>query len=288
MDNATKLLILPSVKGVDEIVRGISTPVEFTKGDFNKVKFRFRDNGVEILHAGVDLKEFSFVWLSSFWESRDLAYAIKLYLDFHKVRHTYVEKSTSKITDQVEFSLNSISSPNTVFIDSAKLEDYVEKIEETCGYPLIVKDTKGSQGKFSAFVENREQLMDQHKNLPAHRKYFFQQFIANEYDWGVLIANGEIVSAEKSFPSKDEFRNNACNGAKEVFVDVSEIPQRVKDIALEAARALKLSWSRVDIIVDKVTNIPYIMEINRSPGVTSGTTEIAGAQMFINAQLGLL
>lgn len=282
----TRLLILPSLKGFDEIVGGINTEVDFTKGSYDKIEFRFSHNSMKILHEDTDLREYSFVWLSSFWDSRDLAYAIKLYLDFHQVPHTYVEKCTSKITDQVSFSLSRISSPNTVFVDSQNLDDYIEKVERACKYPLIVKDIKGSRGRCSAYVADRDKLIKQYNTLPKHRKYFFQQFIPNDYDWGVLVANGEIVSAEKSFPKEGEFRNHACNGGKEVFVDISEIPQSVKDIALEATKTLGLFWSRADIIVDKDTDIPYIMEVNRSPGVTSGTTEITGAQRFLNEQLG--
>lgn len=77
----TNLLILPAIENTDEIVKGISNPIDFTKGSFSRVEFRFKDNRVQLLHEDVDLKDVSWVWLSSFWGSRDLAYAVKLYLD---------------------------------------------------------------------------------------------------------------------------------------------------------------------------------------------------------------
>jgi glutathione synthase/RimK-type ligase-like ATP-grasp enzyme len=96
-----------------------------------------------------------------------------------------------------------------------------------------------------------------------------------------------IVSAEKSYPKECEFRNNSCNGAAEVFVDIATIPLQVKEMALEASAALGLVWSRADIVVDRETEIPYLMEVNRCPGISSGTSEVLGAREFLETHLGL-
>ena len=278
----TNLLILPSVKNMDEVVEATSSNASFTKGSFKRVEFRLKDNGVQLSHKGVDLKDFSSVWLSSFWRSRDLAYAAKLYLDHFGIPHTYVEKGTSKITDQVQFALNNILIPNTFFVDTRDIADYVKKIEEVCGYPLIIKDIRGSGGRYSAYIRNRKELLAKFSKLSRYRKYFFQKFIPNEYDWGILVVNGKVVSAEKSYPKDSEFRNNACNGAKEVFVEKKDVPKPIQDIAIKASEILGLSWSRSDIIIDKNTNISYLLEVNRCPGITSGTSEAAGAQQFLH------
>jgi len=284
----TNLLILPSVRNMDQVVKGISSNIDLTKGSFSRVEFRVKDNEIQLLHKGVDLKDFSSVWLSSFWRSRDLAYAAKLYLDHFGISHTYVEKSTSKITDQVQFVLNNILVPNTFFVDTQDIVDYTKKIEGVCGYPLIIKDIKGSGGKYSAYIKNRQELLVKFSKLSKHRKYVFQKFIPNEYDWGILVINGRVVSAEKSYHKHSEFRNNACNGAKEVFMETKDVPKPIQDIAIKASEILGLSWSRSDIIVDKNTNIPYLLEVNRCPGITSGTSEVSGAQQFLKPHLNLM
>lgn len=281
----TNLLVLPAVEHVEEVVKGLSSTMKFTKGSFGKLEYIFKGNNVQLLHDGIDIKNYSSVWLSSFWRSRDLSYAVKLYLDHHKVQYTFIEKATSKITDQIVFALNELLAPDTFFADMADINEHIERIEEVCGYPLIVKDTQGSRGKYSAFVENRKDLLSTYAKLPKHKKYIFQQFIPNDFDWGVLVSNGEVVSAEKSFGANEEFRNNACNGAKEKFVELKDIPEHIKKIAIKASNRLGLSWSRADIIVDKNTGVPYLLEVNRCPGITSGTTEVSGAQKFLRAHL---
>lgn len=281
-----KLLVLPTIERIDEIVQGISKDISLTKGNLQKIEFAFKNNKVKLSYRGFDLKDFSLVWLSSFWNSRDIGYAIRIYLDHFNVKHSFVEKSTSKVTDQVNFGLNNILTPNTYFVNTKDISEYIERIEDVCGYPLIIKDTKGSRGKYSAYIKNRKELISKFRELPKHRKYIFQEYIPNEYDWGVLVANGEVVSAEKSYPKDGEFRNNASNGAREVFVNIEEIPDQIKDIAIRASEVLGLSWARSDIIVDKDTNIPYLLEVNRCPGITSGSTEVKGAQQFLNYYLG--
>ncbi|MCA9382023.1 hypothetical protein KC660_01290, partial [Candidatus Dojkabacteria bacterium] len=169
--------------------------------------------------------------------------------------------------------------------DSKNILKYIERIEEVCSYPLIVKDINGSGGKHSAHITNREELLKEYNSLPKHKKYMFQSYIVNDYDWGVMVANGRIVSAEKSYKLDGEFRNNAAQGAEEVFVKAGEIPENIKEIASRASEALKLTWSRSDILIQKDTGKAFLLEVNRFPGITSGSTEVTGAQQFIMSHL---
>ncbi|MFH1559412.1 MAG: hypothetical protein ABIC19_02725 [Patescibacteria group bacterium] len=282
------LFCLPSVKNIKQITDKFLFPINLTKGKYQDLEFIFQDNNPEILYNGVNLNCFSFVWLSSFWGCRDLAYAIGLYLDKFETPRTPVEKSTSKITDHMIFSLNNIQAPNTLFFNRHNIEKNLAQIERVCGYPLIIKDIRGSRGSYSAYAATEKELIRKMKKLPKHRKYLFQKYIPNEYDWGVLVADGVIVSGEKSYPSNGEFRNNVCNGAREVFVDSSDIPSKIKEMALKISSALGLSWARADIIVDKNTKKPYLLEVNRFPGITSGTSEVDGGYRFLSSKINHL
>ncbi|MFC1644798.1 RimK family alpha-L-glutamate ligase [Patescibacteria group bacterium] len=280
-----KLLVLPSVRNMQKVIDKFPFPVDLTKGQFNKLEIIFNKGDVTILYDGVDLREFSFVWLCSSWVSRDIAYAVQLYLDKNDIPNTPVEKSTSKLTDHMLLALNNITSPDTLFIKHKNVEKYLVQIENTCGYPVVVKDTKGSRGTHSIIAATEKELLEKIKELPGHKNYLFQRHIANEYDWGIMVANGVVVSGEKSYPCEGEFRNNACNGAKEVFIDLAEIPQQIKQMALDCSDAIDLDWSRSDIIIDKNTQEPYVLETNRFPGITPETSEVDGAYAFISSQV---
>ena len=103
-----------------------------------------------------------------------------------------------------------------------------------------------------------------------------------------MVANGAVVSGEKSYPCQGEFRNNTCNGAQEVFVDPLDIPQAIKEIAIKNSVLLNLSWSRSDIIIDKNTQRPYVLEVNRLPGISAKTSEVEGAYKFLSSQIELI
>jgi ribosomal protein S6--L-glutamate ligase/gamma-F420-2:alpha-L-glutamate ligase len=288
LSNDFNLLVLPSIENIDEIIKGFEFQINLTKADYSELEFRFIDNNVQLLYRNVDIINFSYVWLSSFWGTRDLAYSVHLYLENTSVPHSYVEQATSKVTDQLKFAQNGITTPNTYYVGRHDITKYVEEIEEVCGYPLIIKDIKGSRGKYSAFCGNRIELLKTISEFPNHRKYMFQEYIPNEYDWGVLVANGVVVSAEKSYHSDGEFRNNVCNGSTEVFVDIKDVPEDIKNIAINSSNLLELKWSRSDIVIDKISGLPYLLEVNRFPGITSGTTEVKGAQTFLKSIYSLV
>lgn len=244
MQKNRDLLVLPTVQNIDEIISGLSIPINVTKGKFSNLEFIIKDDVLTLMHSGVDIRDFSNVWLSSMWGTRDLAFAVKLYLKHFNIVHTHVEKGTSKITDQVLFTLNNIKTPNTYFVSKLDFAKHVDQIEDVCGYPLIIKDITGFGGRNSAFVKDRSELIEKFAQLPKQKRYLYQSFIPNDYDWGILVANGNVVSAEKSFPKTGEFRNNSQNGAIEEFIELDEVPEHIKDMAIKANNALKLSWSR--------------------------------------------
>lgn len=272
-----ELLVLPSIENIEEIIKDI--PVKLTKAYYSSLEFRFKNNNVSILHKGSDINTFSLVWLSSHWTSRDLATSVKLYLDRYEIPNTFVEQSTSKITDNMNFVLNDIPCPNTYYVDSSEIMEHIEDIEEVCKYPLIMKDSRGHHGIDSVYISSREELIKNINSISSKKVFFIQEYIPNEYDWGVLVANNKVVSAERSYPNNGEYRNNI--GATEVFVDLNDIPEDIKDIALKASNILGLSWSRSDIIVDKDTHLPYLLEVNRFPGITTESSEVKGACEFL-------
>lgn len=286
-----KLLVLPSVSNISQVAAKFPFDVELTEGKFKDIEFVFQNDNLTITYKGTDLRDFSLVWLSSSWTSRDIAYAIKLYLKESKTPCTYVEKGTSKITDHVLFALNGIKAPATLFIGHLDLKDDVAQIQKICGYPLVIKDTRGSRGTHSVLVDTEKELLVEMAKLPKHKKYLLQQYIPNDYDWGVMVVNGKVVSGEKSYPCDGEFRNNTCNGAEEIFVDPCDIPEKIKEMALKSSNLLGLSWSRSDIIIDKNTKDHYMMEVNRRPGLTSEeseTSEVNGAYTFLSSQIECL
>ena len=97
----------------------------------------------------------------------------------------------------------------------------------------------------------------------------------------IIVGNNRVLSGEKRIRQNDEFRNNAYLGAKEVFLKISEIPIQVQELALKATKALDANWAGLDIVTDKETGKSYVLEVNRRPGLTEGSSEITACEQFI-------
>jgi glutathione synthase/RimK-type ligase-like ATP-grasp enzyme len=279
------LLCLPATKSTRQVVKKFPFPIHLTEGTYLDVALVFYKGAVRVLRRDVDVSDFSFVWLASDWNSRDVAYALRLYFESTDTPHSYVEKSPSKVTDYMNFALNNLLIPDTVFVSRTNLEKSLPRIKKVCGYPLVIKDVKGSKGKHSQYVASEADLLKKMKDLPKSKKFLFQRYISSEFDWGVMVANGIVVAGEKTYPSGGESGNTIFTRPEEHFIDVADIPMDIKDMAIKASGLLNLSWSRVDIIIDKNTGLPYLLEVNRYPGITSGSSEVAGAYTFLASHI---
>lgn len=285
MSKNFSLLVLPAPQSVKEALKRFTFPIDFCQGKYKSLTFTFHRGQVRVFHGQQDLRDFSFVWLTSSWNARDLAYAMSLYLEATKTPHSPVEKTVSKITDSMVFTLAGLPLPDTLFVRLSEVPKKLDLIRQVCGYPLIIKDAKGAQGKHSQYVSSEDELLAKIPLLPRNRRFIFQRFIPNEYDWGIMVVNGVVVAGEKSYPSSGEFRNNAINGAREVFIDVNLIPAHLKTMAIKASQVLGLAWSRADIVIHQETGEPYLLEVNRYPGITSGSDEVAGAYAFLSSHI---
>lgn len=280
-----KVLLLPSIDNLPTISARFEPECSVVGGQFRDISFVFTSCGVKVYFKGKDIRTYDFVWLSSRWEDRDIAHALSIYLSAMKIPHTEVEPSGSKIVDQMIFALNGIPFPTTFYTSSKSKVNLPELVHKYCGFPAIAKDTLGSRGRYSKLITSRRAFVAVREKLPKHRKFMFQEFIPNDYDWGVLVVNGVVVSAEKSYRAPHEFRNNACRKAKEIFVPLSDVPSDVKKMAVKAAKLLDLPWSRSDILVNKKTGKYYMLEVNRFPGTTFGTAEVDAAANYLGGML---
>jgi glutathione synthase/RimK-type ligase-like ATP-grasp enzyme len=282
-----QVLVLPSPNKIKKIEEKLPENVEIVKGSFSNIEFRF-NHKLRILHKGKDLKTFDFIWLTSLFNTRGISHAISAYLDYHEVAHTRINygRGTSKIVDLTKAELNGIPIPNTFFqTNSETIEKKLDVIIKLCHFPLIIKDTKGCRGRNSCLVHTKKELVDSIKEFPSHKHFILQEFIPNDFDWGLLVANGKVLAAEKSFRKEGEFRNNACFGAKENFIDSSKVSKELKNIAIKMSRILKLEWGRADIVIDKYTKEPYLLEFNRFPGMTAGSPEESAFSHYLMNKL---
>ncbi|UCF85091.1 MAG: ATP-grasp domain-containing protein, partial [Desulfobacteraceae bacterium] len=153
--------------------------------------------------------------------------------------------------------------PETMFVNSP--EGFKEALVRLGGYPLVIKQVSGRQGKGVTLVETNGDVESViHKHLDQRKGLLLQRFIppAGRKDIRVLVLGGKAVGAMELRPKKGDFRANFHLSRDSRAQDLS--PEQV-GIALKAASAIGLEIAGVDLIVDQQERLSVI-EVNYSPG----------------------
>jgi RimK family alpha-L-glutamate ligase len=170
--------------------------------------------------------------------------------------------------------------PDISFLDTA-LEIVGSK------FPLIVKLISGTQGIGVSIVDSYASLKSVYqtiKKLNPDSEILIQEKIDSDFDLRIQVLvkkfnplkeksdNRAVLGSMKRQAVEKDFRTNYSLGGT---VDKYEITPELEKLAYEASTAVGCHWSGVDIMIDKKTNKPYILEVNSSPG-TEGISKVLG------------
>ncbi len=235
---------------------------------------------------GNNLTGYEYVWIQSGWNTTHMAYLLHIYLTYMGIPHNIPSKQDTKITDIFSLAINNVSVPNTFFHNGLKINDtHIDEIERICNIPCIYKKLSGSLGSQVFLIQDKSLIYEAIRKNRKYNSYIFQQYIPNDFDYRVVIANELTTSVCKRTRVSDSYRNNVALGASEEFIDIEDTPIDILELAQNASKILNLNWAGVDIVVDKETNKNYILEVNRRPGLTENSTEISAFYSQINGIL---
>ena len=136
-------------------------------------------------------------------------------------------------------------------------------------FPIIIKGSGGDRGTRVFKADNLEQLEKLVRDLRKSeteegRRYMLQEFIPNDGDYRVLVLGEKVLGVMKrSSQSVAEFKNNYSAGGK---VELADLPEEIKQLAVKAAKVCGLSVAGVDIAFrDFDLKKPIIWEVNKGP-----------------------
>lgn len=186
-----------------------------------------------------------------------------------------------KVLSKEIFKLEDISTPPYCALSagifkemgaSSALADVVEKI----GLPVVVKPAEQGSALGIKFAKTTEKLP--HALIGALS--YGEKVLLEKYIKGTEVAvsiigrdEPEVLPAVEIRPKKEFFDFEAMYtmGMTEYFVPArlpDEISKKVNEIALKVFHVLRCrDLARVDMIVGE-DNVPYVLELNTSPGMT--------------------
>ncbi|HII47714.1 lysine biosynthesis protein LysX [Pyrobaculum aerophilum] len=150
-----------------------------------------------------------------------------------------------------------------------------KEVARRLGYPVIVKPTDGSWGRFVNLVKSAEDLeslilqkaaMDSHMHL-----YLVQEFINKpNRDIRVTVVGDRAVAAIYRITNGD-WRTNTARGGK---AEPVKIDPELEDVAVRASKAVGAYYSGVDVVesergylVLEVNGVPEFKNVQRVTGV---------------------
>lgn len=178
---------------------------------------------------------------------------------------------------------NKISVPKTALVSG---EDDIDKsVKEVGGkFPVVCKFISGTKGIGVFSVDSRPSLVSTLQamwSLSPSTEIVIQEKIEADYDLRIHVlgtSDGiggreyKVIAAMKRMRVEGDFRTNFSLGGE---IEAVDLDKKIKKIAIESAKAVGCLWAGVDIIIDKNTGNPYVLEVNSSPG-TDGIEKATG------------
>ena len=269
----------------------------FKSRDVEVVKIGLLDSRVEIRNNKLVLrdaktkrsyKDLDAIYIANWRLAPEIALALVKYLKSHNKAIINDEISNypalTKLGEMVLMSNKGIPMPDSFFVRDKYLRKMLKNRQLPLGFkfPIIVKSIVGSMGANNWLVKDFEELAEILK-VDSEVMLVVQEFIPNDYDYRILVFGGVVraVIKRSRLDKNLSHLNNTSVGASGEMIDPKEFPIYLKQIALDAAEATKRSsLAGVDIIINNKTNKAYVLEVNKSPQIETGSNIDKKAKIF--------
>ncbi|MBQ7924312.1 MAG: RimK family alpha-L-glutamate ligase [Clostridia bacterium] len=150
----------------------------------------------------------------------------------------------------------------------------VDKVESLVGYPVIVKECFGSQGKGVYMAKDRTELVALMKKLKC-RPHLFQETVKTSVgkDVRVIVVGGKAIAAMLR-QSDTDFRSNIELGGKG---SAYSLPFQTQMLCEQIAEELALDYCGIDILFG-VGGKPLVCEVN-SNAFFAGIERVTGVNV---------
>jgi RimK family alpha-L-glutamate ligase len=232
-------------------------------------QLNFQSDQNSLLVDDEDLKSFALIYLRLVGQHREELTLIADYAQQHHIPLVDKILETGSIDRKKSFEIRKLveaglTYPKTIF---ARLERLERLGAKELGLPLVIKRTDGKQGKNVYLVKNYQEMKSLVKKLAPEEKegkrFLAQEFIANDGDFRIIVVGSQVIGAIKRISQKKgEFRSNVSLGGR---AEAAVVSQELKEMAIKAAALCQVDFAGVDIILEKRTQKPFILEINRAP-----------------------
>lgn len=275
-----KLLILVAKKGkkkkklVSFLGQNLLGKAEVSLARFSDLIFEIERENLSVGLDGRDIRDFDLVYFRRVGgEFLALAGTLALCLDHFKMEYIdsifkEIGPAGNKLTSLLKCSLADLPVMPSFFCWQDKIREEIDYIVDKFGFPLVAKEVTSVRGE-KVFLLRKRKDFDFLKQVDPGDQFLFQKFYPNDEEYRLVVLDYKVrVYYQKIRRDPEEFRSNTALGAEERFLAVEEAPAKMKKIAVKAAKVLGLEITGVDILIERETGKPWLLEANRGPGLT--------------------
>jgi D-alanine-D-alanine ligase len=153
-----------------------------------------------------------------------------------------------------------------------------QKIVNDLGLPIIVKPAREGSSLGLSKVTKLEDLPAAYAlAAKLDRDVMAEQCIIGEELTCPIVGDGEgaralpvirIVAPDSNYDYHNKYFSDDTKYLCPTGLDLA-LEEKVQELALSAYRALGCKgWGRADVMIDRATNQPYLLEMNTAPGMT--------------------
>ncbi len=175
-----------------------------------------------------------------------------------------IETCDNKAKQYIQLSKAHIPMPMTIIAPKVysnftiRDSGYFERVLQTLGLPMIIKEGHGSFGMKVYLINTEEEFFEKVDELRGV-DFVFQQFIDSSRGRDIRVnIIGDDVVASMYRHSETDFRANITNGGKAEKIVLTD---HQKEVAIRAAKAVGAEFAGVDLLFGPDEE-PIVCEVN--------------------------
>ncbi|PLS80580.1 hypothetical protein CYG49_04910 [Candidatus Saccharibacteria bacterium] len=222
--------------------------------------------------SGVSMRQASFVYFKSWEAMPEEASALANFLHFSGVPFADTASlgmGVSKLATAFKLWGSGVKTPQSLFVRRAdRLVEFLERNPDLLSVKFIVKDIHGAKGKLNFLTDltGLKEILEEHPDV----QFICQRFVQNQGDYRIGVYMGKSSFVIKRTGSGDSHLNNVSAGGTAEYIPTADVPRKLLRLAERAARAVELQVAGVDVIVDRESEVPLILEVNQGSQIVTG------------------
>ncbi len=134
----------------------------------------------------------------------------------------------------------------------------------------VLKAIDGTKGRDNHLVNSPVEIARIVSDNPS-TDYILQEYIPSDGDYRVITLDYQPYYAAHFSNRKNYWRGTASDKSERTIIPLESMPPELLHASVEAAHALERSFAGVDIITNNETGKHYVLEVNHTPQIVTGS-----------------